>query len=122
MVINQLEAMKGLVQVKLVEERLKKKIERLEVKNNIGVFDCLKKERLAVLVHDSEFRDPPTSLVIKKKEELIFPSLPFKELKKVNAISPSPSKEVHQLLIRELKLKKHPEHATILIGFDDTLL
>ena len=117
--ISHLKAMRGLKQVKVLNNEHKKEIMRRESKNNEGVSECLKKKTVIILVHDSEFREAVSELVIKKNDEVYFPALPFPEL--VNAISSSPSKAVHDFLVKEYDLVDDPEFATILIGFEELL-
>ena len=107
----------GLDNVKLLNEKLKKEISILEEKNNIGVRECLKRKYVIVLTHDFSFRGPEGKIVKKNNEKIIFPTVPFSEIRAKNVVSSSPSRKVHNLLVRKFNLKLKDE-ATLLIGFD----
>ena len=116
-IIEDLMKVNGLDNVKLLGERLKEDISSLEEKNNIGVRECLKRKYTAILTHDSSFREPEGKIVVYKNEEIIFPAVPFSEIKAKNVVSSSPSKKVHNFIVKKLNLKLNDE-ATLFIGFD----
>ncbi len=116
-IIEDLRKVDGLSNVNLLDERLKKETSSLEEENNIGVRECLKRKYVIVLTHDSSFREPESEIVKKDNEMIIFPAVPFSEVKAKNVVSSSPSKKVHDFLVRKFNLKLKYE-ATLLIGFD----
>ena len=120
-VIGDVSRMKGVVEVKLLESVHKEDIQKIEKENNLGVLECLRKKNIVIAVHDSSFRDPLGPLVIFNGKGFVLPPLPFPELRGVNVMSGSPSKDVHDFLMKKYSLKDHPEFATILIGFDELL-
>lgn len=116
-ILKELNDVKGLDNVYLLEEEDKDIIRNLEHENNEGVFSCLEKKFTLVLTHDSSFRDPISEIVEKKNGSIIFPGVGFPELKRENVISGSPCKEVHEFLIKKFDLNLKDE-ASLIIGFD----
>jgi len=116
-IINNLKKTKDLGNIYVLDNKLKSRISKLEDKNNIGVHECLKRKNTIMLTHDSRFRSPEGEIVLKDKKGILFPGVPFSEVKAVNVISSSPSKKIHALLMKKFKLKLKDE-ATLLIGFD----
>ncbi len=116
--IEILEAIEGLDNIVILNEKDKLFIKNTEINNNIGVFDCLKKKHLIFITHDERFREPQENLVIEENGKLIFPSIQFIELSKFNAISSSPSFKLHNSLVKHLNLKIKEDEASIIIGFD----
>lgn len=116
-VIEDLRKVNGLDNVKLLDEKLKKDTYSLEEKNNVGVRECLKRKYTIILTHDSSFREPEGKIVKKNNRKIIFPAVSFSEVKAKNVVSSSPSKKVHNFLVKKLNLKLNDE-ATLLIGFD----
>ena len=117
-IFRQLQTVKGLKPLTYLEDKHKKFVESHEQKNNLGVFDALKRQHTLLLVHDSSFRDPAGPIVQKYISGVIFPSVPFPEVEAKNVISSSPSREVHEKLLKQLHLSVTPQEATLLIGFD----
>ena len=118
-IIHLLQQIKGLTNIKVLSEEEKKIIAELEGKENHGVHACLAKRITIALTHNSQFRDPPQPIVEKKGDIHIFPPVPFPELH--NAFSSSPSKKVHDFLVKRLSLHAGEEDATLLIGMDHNL-
>jgi len=117
--ISQLKTIKGLIEIKIVEDKNRKEILKREKKQNKGVLCCLKKRYVLLVTHNSEFRDPYDTLVKIEENEIIFPALSFSELAHIDAISSSPSKEVHDFLVKAYNLEKNKNHATLLIAFEE---
>lgn len=113
-----LQEIKGLDNIVILDRKDIKLIKNTEIKNNIGVFDCLKKKNILFVTHDERFREPQENLVIEEKGKLIFPSIKFIELSKIKAISSSPSVKLHKSLIKHLKLKIKKNEASMIIAFD----
>ena len=116
--IDTLKKLKGVTQVRVLDNTHKEELFLLEEERNLGVRECLKRKTVLILLHNSDFRDPIGSLVLKNKKSILFPPLPFPELGAKNVVSASPSKEVHTFLVEQYLLKKESELATVLIGFD----
>ncbi len=117
-VLEALKNVNGLTRVYLLEKNYKDLIVRLEDEENLGVKECLDKDVTLVVVHDSKFRKPVSSLVIVQRDKIKLPSLLFDEIYHFGAISSSPSKKVHHLIEQILKTTFNEEEATLLIGFD----
>lgn len=120
-VIKTLNAVRGILDVKVLSKEDKQKIFELEKEENVGIFECLKRKSAVIIVHDSEFRDPVGDLVVVKEGKVVFPVLEFPELGYMNSVSSSPSQEVHDFLVKRYSLKRDKECATIVIGFDEEL-
>ncbi|MAF51237.1 MAG: hypothetical protein CMH64_04055 [Nanoarchaeota archaeon] len=116
-IIKTLSETKGLDNVNLLKEEIKDIIRNLENDSNEGVISCLDRKYTLVLTHDSNFRDPVREIVKKENGEITFPPIPFPEVKATNVVSSSPSKEVHDFLVKEFNLTLEDD-ATLLIGFD----
>lgn len=115
-IIENLHALSGLANIRLLSEEEKRIIAKLEDAENHGVHTCLAKKITLALTHNSQFRDPPLPIVLKEGDHYIFPPIPFPELH--NAFSSSPSKKVHDFLVKKLSLHAGEEDATLLIGFE----
>ena len=103
----------GIGNVILLNKEQKKRILELEDGNNVGVMKCVKREFCFFCTHDSSFREPDCEIVRKNNEKIIFPPVGFHEIP--GAISSSPSKKVHDWVVKELGLKLKDE-ASLLIG------
>ena len=114
-IIQDLEKIEGLSNIKLLKKEDKQNIIELEDKNNIGVIECIKRNHTLILTHDERFREPTGEIVINK---VTFPPIPFPEIKAKNVVSSSPSENVHNLLVKKYTLKIINNDATLLIGFD----
>jgi len=108
----------GLANVKLLNKSKKKLIWNLEDDFNVGVRECLARKNVVFLTHNSEFRDPEEDIVKEKGETIIMPSIPFKELSHLNAISSSPSATVHRFMKGVLEMNLKDDEASLVIGFD----
>ncbi len=115
-VISKLKYVKGLSNFNLLHDYHKKKILELEESRNLGVKECLSREFVLLLTHDSTFRPPTSPEVMKKDNKVIFPPVSFPEVEAKDVVSSSPSKIVHDFLVKEFNLKLKDE-ATLLIGF-----
>jgi len=116
--LKTLENTTGLSNIKLLNKSKKKLIWDLEENFNIGVRECLAKKNVIFLTHNSEFRVPEEDIVKEKGETIIMPSIPFKELAHLNAISSSPSATVHEFMKGVLELGLKDDEASLVIGFD----
>lgn len=117
-IINELKGVKGLNNINLLTKKDINFIKKNEEKRNIGVSECLKRKYVLVLTHNSKFREPEEKIVRFKNNKLILPAVKFSEVKTKNVVSSSPSKEIHNYLVKKFKLKLKDE-ATLLIGFDE---
>ena len=117
-IIEKLRLIDGLTNIYVLGNEDKKLIEKLEEENNIGVKECLNKMITLVAIHDSRFREPMFPLVNIKDKRVKFTSLPFKDIKEIEALSSSPSKIVHKYLKKRYNMKINEEHATLIIGFN----
>lgn len=116
-IISKLKQVKGLSNFNLLHDSHKKKILELEESRNLGVKECLSREFVLLLTHDSSFRPPTSSEVIKKDNKVTFPPIAFPEVEAKDVVSSSPSKIVHDFLVKEFNLKLKDE-ATLIIGFN----
>ncbi len=116
-VLQKLKQVKGLSNFNLLHDSHKKKILELEESRNHGVKECLSRQFTLLLTHDSSFRPPASSEVIEKGSSILFPPVPFPEVEAKDVVSSSPSKTVHDFLVKEFNLKLKDE-ATLLIGFN----
>jgi len=90
----------------------------LEEPNNLAVKECLKKEKVLVFTHNEEFRQPLAPLIVAEGDEYLFPPQKFPELHPT-AIMSSPSKKVHEFLVKTCNLQIKKDEATLLIGVDE---
>ena len=118
MIINELEKIPGLYNFAILGETHKKTVLEIKDSRNTGVLRCLGKQFVMVMTHDSKFRQPDNSLVLQTSEGIVFPALPFPEINAKKPISASPSKKVHDYLIKTFDMNITEEHATLLVGFD----
>lgn len=114
-IIGDLKRVKGLSNFRILSEKEKGEILKLEESRNVGVMEALKRSYTIALSHDSTFREPAGEIVIKKGKKIIFPPVPFPEVKAKDVASGSPGWRVHELLSKEMELKK--DDATLLVGF-----
>lgn len=90
-----------------------------EESRNHGVYDVLRKKHVLCLLHDDLFPVPHENLVVKNsKGEIYFPPLAFPQIQEPWAISASPSKEIHEYLLRYFPYAQEHE-ATVLVGWDN---
>ena len=116
-IIKELNRIKGLGNVKLLEKEDIDVIRNLEEERNIGVLDCLERDFVLILTHDSSFRNPKSNIVREENGILFFPGVDFPEVSGKDVVSSCPCKEVHDFLIKKFNLKLKDE-ATLLIGFN----
>lgn len=104
---------RGLHKPKFLSNKEINKIRALNEPNNTGVEEVLNKKNVILVFHDSTFRKPAKKITKKVGNKIIFPPVPFPEIK--NAISASPSKKLHEYLTKKIKIKK--DWASLLIGY-----
>ena len=110
-------SIKGIKEVIVLDNIDKKYIFETEEDRNHGVYECLKKNVLFCITHDSNFRQPDNPIVLKLRKKIIFPTVNFHEIQRASVISSSPWIEVHNYLIKKFK-NVSTYDATVLIGFD----
>lgn len=108
--------LKGIKNVAMLTEDDKDRIWNLEEERNIGAFETLMRRYVIVVTHDSSWRPAAADIVMKRGERVIFPPVPFPEVKEKDAVSCSPGLAVHQYLSTKVRIE--PNDATILIGFN----
>ena len=106
---------KGLKFLSVLSPSQKEEIKILEDDQNSGVFECLQKKQVFIISHSTSFRDP---LIFNKDGSFVFAPQPFPEFND-QAIMSSPSKRVHDFLIKECYLSLNPTDATLLVGVDE---
>ncbi|MBS3064136.1 MAG: hypothetical protein J4445_01645 [DPANN group archaeon] len=117
-IILELKSTKGLINIIPLNDLDKLEFKVLEDSNNFGVGLSLQRKYALIVIHDSNFRPPVGTMIIKDDNTLIFPPLPFPEVKAWNVISGSPSVVLHNHIINRFNLNLTSEHATLIIGFD----
>jgi len=115
---NCLRSTRGLNFLAFLGKDHKRLIEASEEMNNGGVFEALKREHVALISHDSSFRNPTEEIVVKIGEKIFLPPISFPEINASNVVSSSPSLGVHQDLLNLLNISVKPEEATLIVGFD----
>lgn len=88
-----------------------------EEDRNHWVYETIKREVVYCITHDELFRDPDAPIVFKYWNKVIFPAIWFHEINRKMIVSSSPWINVHEYLIKKLKLFRKDD-ATLLIGFD----
>ena len=117
-ILKELNKIDGLDNINLLNEEDKDIIINLEEENNIGVIECIERNYVVVVTHNSEFREPEKDIVINHDKKTILPALDFPEVKAKNVVSGSPGINVHNYLRKRFNLNINNEHATLLIGFN----
>ena len=112
--IKLLEKTPGLSHIRVLTNEEKRMVAALEGKENHGVHACLQYPLTLAVAHDGQFREPPMPIVAIQGDKAVFPPIPFPELG--NAISSSPSKKVHDFLVKHFALPITDDHATLIIG------
>lgn len=115
-IVNDLKKIKGLDNFIILNNKDKEIIKELEEKNNIGVREAIKRKYTIAFTHDSSFREPEAKIVVKRQDKIIFPPVPFPEIKAKNVVSCSPGYKVDSYLRKRIKAKK--DDATLIVGFD----
>jgi len=114
---NVLLSIQGIKEVVLLEGKDRRYIFEHEEERNHGVFECLRRQVLFAVTHDSTFRKPDEPIVMKAGEKVIFPVIEFHEIKRKKVSSSSPWLRVHNYLVP--KFQDFDEYdATLLIWFD----
>ncbi len=118
-IANHLKFIPGVTETTLLLPEARQYILEHEEARNHGVLAVLKKNHVICLLHDSLFREAGTEIVSKTLQgDVFFPTVPFPELGKKNAISASPSQDIHTYLLRYFPYATHDE-ATVLVGWDE---
>src|SRR3989344_4044442 len=115
--LGKLQLIWGLGKPMLLTTTMRKRVIELEAPENTGVIAVLRRQHVFVVTHDISFRKPQEPITKKMKGGVVFPAIPFPEIK--GAISASPGNPVHRYLItllrkRAIRVKK--DDATLLIG------
>ena len=116
--MNDLKNVKGLYKPIIINDMLKKEIRLMEKRNNLGVMECLNRSFCLFVLHDSDFREPISKIVVNDNGRVIFPAVGFPEVQGMNVVSSSPSLKVHKFLSKKLGLNLKEEEASLLLGFD----
>ncbi len=116
-IMESLKQVNGLDNVIILSEKDKETIKKLEENNNLGVLEAIKRKFVVACSHNSTFRPPLTKIVEEKNGKIVFPPVPFPEVKAKDVVSGSPSLKVHNFLSKRINLKK--DDATLIIGFND---
>ncbi len=114
-IIRKVSKVKGIRFHHFLNNNQKAVIAHMEDKNNQGIHECLKKSCVFVVTHDEQFRKPLTPLILNNNQGLLFPPHKFPEVHP-KALCSSPSKKVHDFLVRELKMYIDENEATLLVG------
>lgn len=117
-VLKEVLSMEGISEGFVLEDEDRDNIGELEDEENTGVFECLKKKNVIVVLHDSKFRPPEGDLVKTVDQKVVFPAVPFSGTSGEEAIASSPSRRVHNFLMELFHMHGHTDSATIIIGFD----
>jgi len=117
-IIESLERINGLANVRLLLPEHKKILLEMEDQNNIGVRECLLRDFTIALTHDSMFREPAGDIVLNTDSGVVLPAVPFPEVEGKDVVSSSPSTNVHKVIVEKLGLDLKDEEATLLIGFN----
>ncbi len=115
-VTHNLQVLRGIKEVAMLTEDDKDTVWNMEEERNIGVFETIMRRYVIVVTHDSSWRPAASDIVIKRGQRVVFPPVPFPEVKEKDAVSSSPGLDVHQFLSSKVRIE--PNDATILIGFN----
>ncbi len=114
-IVQGLASLKGVKEVRVLTEAEKDHIWEHEELRNVGVFDTLMRRYTFVFTHDHTWRPAAGDLVFKRKgERIIFPGLPFPEVKEPSTTSASPGMLIHSYLAT--KIKMDTTDATVFVG------
>jgi len=114
---NILLSVQGIKEVVVLDGNDRRYIFEHEEERNHGVYECLRRQVLFAVTHDSTFRDPDEAIVMKAWEKVIFPVVEFHEIKRKKVSSSSPWPEVHNYLVPKFQ-DFDAYDATLLIWFD----
>ena len=115
-IINDLKKLSGLHNFIILDDKDINIIRKLEEKRNRAVLEAIRRTHVIAFTHESSFRKPVGKIVVKQKNKIIFPPVPFPEVKAKNVVSGSPGYTVDSYLRKKIKRKK--EDATLIVGFD----
>ena len=115
--LGKLQLIRGLGKPMLLTTTMRKRVRELDAPENTGVIAVLRRQHVFVVTHDASFRKPQEPITKQTTRGIVFPAIPFPEIK--GAISASPGNTVHRYLItllrkRAIRVKK--DDATLLIG------
>lgn len=88
-----------------------------EEDRNHGVFEAIRRKHTVCILHTDTFRVPDAPIVYSAEGKVIFPPVPFHEIRRGNAVSGSPSGAIHAHLLKHFPAAEDSD-ATVLIGFD----
>ncbi|MDP6641824.1 MAG: hypothetical protein QGF74_00370 [Candidatus Nanoarchaeia archaeon] len=117
-ILESLRKIEGLNHINLLNQEDKDVIINLEEEYNLGVSECIERDHVVVVTHNSNFREPERDIVINKEKQTVFPALDFPEVKAKEVVSSSPGINVHNYLRKRFDMKINGHHATLLIGFN----
>lgn len=87
-IIEKLSVIPGVVHIIEGNSTIRSYIQEHEELRNHGVHEALRRKHILILLHNHEFRDPPTPLVSKNSRgEVFFPGVDFPEIKQKDVIS-----------------------------------
>ncbi|MDD2566117.1 MAG: hypothetical protein PHZ26_05535 [Candidatus Gracilibacteria bacterium] len=115
--LEHLLSLKGIIDGYVLSDNDKRFVFENEEDRNHGVYETIKREVVYCITHDELFRDPDAPIVFKYGNKVIFPAIGFHEINRKMIVSSSPGINVHEYLIKKLKLFRKDD-ATLLIGFD----
>lgn len=115
-IIDSLRNVKGLTDFYILDSQDTDFIKLNEDKNNLGVLEAVSRKHVIAVVHDSTWRKPAGKIVSEEKGKLVFPPVPFPEIKEKNVVSSSPGIKVHDYLKKKMNIVGND--ATLLIGWD----
>lgn len=118
-IISQIKKIKGIKEVKLLDEEQKEFIQEIELDEekqngiiNQGIKDVMRRKIIFLATHNHFFRKANEKLVNEKT--ILSTSFPELKKHKIDAIIASPSWNTHEYLSAFVKLDK--DDATLLIG------
>jgi hypothetical protein len=117
-ILESLRKTEGLNNINLLNQEDRDIIINLEEESNLGVSECIERNHVVVVTHNSSFREPERDIVVNKEEKTIFPALDFPEVKANDVVSSSPGISVHNYLRKRFGMNINGHHATLLIGFN----
>lgn len=114
-IVKKISKVKGIRFHNFLNNNLKAVIAHMEDKHNHAVHECLKKPCVFLVTHDDNFRKPTAPLILNNNQGMVFPPQKFPEIHP-KALCSSPSKKVHDFLVREMRLFIDENEATLLVG------